>query len=140
MADRGNSTKNHKDHVHVLFFDGSYSAPVVSKPVQAPDHVTEDGVLGPKTIALWQKLMATPVDGVISHPQSELVRRVQWRLRSTVDHSLPITKNGINQDGKVSRTVFALQRYLKVPVDGKLDKGDSRTVRALQRRLNTGQF
>ena len=56
------------------------------------------------------------------------------------NHSLPITKNGINQDGRTSHTVFALQRYLKVPVDGKLDKGDSRTIRALQRKLNTGTF
>ncbi len=27
MADRGNGTANHKDHVHALFFTGSYTAP-----------------------------------------------------------------------------------------------------------------
>lgn len=35
MADRGNSTANHMDHVHVLFFDTAYVAPVV-KPVPQP--------------------------------------------------------------------------------------------------------
>lgn len=32
MADRGNTTANHMDHVHVLFFDGAYTAPGGSTP------------------------------------------------------------------------------------------------------------
>ena len=140
MEDRGTPTKNHKDHVHALFFAGNYAAPVVSKPVTPPGHVVEDGELGPKTIALWQKIMGTPVDGIISHPKSALILRVQARLRATVDRAVPLSGNGLEQNGKSSITVGALQRYLKVPVDNKLDKGDSRTVRALQRRLNTGTF
>lgn len=39
MADRGNTTNNHYDHVHVLFFSGAYKAPgttTPSKPAPAP--------------------------------------------------------------------------------------------------------
>ncbi|MFW5473697.1 peptidoglycan-binding domain-containing protein [Knoellia sp. CPCC 206450] len=34
MADRGDVTKNHEDHVHVWFFDGTYQAP--TRPTTAP--------------------------------------------------------------------------------------------------------
>lgn len=141
MADRGSPTKNHKDHVHVLFFDGKYEPPVVSKPVTPPAQLNADGVLGPKTIALWQKIMGTPVDGVISHPKSALVLRVQAKLKDRVDHTVPLSGNGINQDGKTHNvTIGALQRYLGVPVDNVLATPSSRTIVALQRRLNTGKF
>ena len=32
MADRGNTTENHYDHVHVLFYAGKYQTPTVKKP------------------------------------------------------------------------------------------------------------
>ncbi|AXQ61245.1 endolysin [Streptomyces phage LibertyBell] len=36
MADRGNSTQNHYDHNHVLFFQSSYVAPGGTKPTEPP--------------------------------------------------------------------------------------------------------
>lgn len=36
MEDRGNGTQNHYDHVHVLFFSDSYSAPSGSTPTPSP--------------------------------------------------------------------------------------------------------
>lgn len=36
MGDRGNSTENHFDHVHVWFYPGAYRAPSLVKPVVKP--------------------------------------------------------------------------------------------------------
>jgi hypothetical protein len=46
MADRGNSTANHKDHVHALFFSGSYQKPTPS----SPDPSTPDKNDGPLSL------------------------------------------------------------------------------------------
>lgn len=51
MADRGNSTANHMDHVHVLFFDKAYVPPTVKpapKPVPrpAPTAILRNGSTG----------------------------------------------------------------------------------------------
>lgn len=37
MADRGNTTANHKDHVHALFFSGSYQPPSSPSTPSTPD-------------------------------------------------------------------------------------------------------
>lgn len=99
-----------------------------------------DGQLGPKTIAKWQKIMGTPVDGVISTPKSDLVLAVQRKLKATVDHRLVVDGIGIFQNGKRYETIGAIQRYLKSPVDKIWDVPVSEGVKALQRRLNTGRF
>lgn len=112
---------------------GVPTTPVVSKQLNV------DGQLGPKTIAKWQTIMGTPVDGVISHP-SELVRAVQRHLRFTVDSGLKVDGEGINQDGRSTKTAFALQRYLKTLVDGRISSPRSLVIEALQRRLNEGRF
>jgi hypothetical protein len=116
--------------------------PVVEppKPVDDDKPLVVDGELGPKTIARWQKVMGTTVDGVIDSEDSELVRAVQRKLKSTVDHRLIVDGEGIEQDGNRYLTVGALQRYLKSPVDQVISEGDSTVVRALQRRLNSGKF
>jgi hypothetical protein len=41
MADRGNTTANHMDHVHVLFFDADYVAPGNTTPSTPSRSVTE---------------------------------------------------------------------------------------------------
>ena len=109
-----------------------------------------DGYLGPNTIRAWQRIMGTPVDGVISRP-SLLVFAVQRRLnaagaRDRNGRSLVVDGLGIgsNQRGRYPRsgtyrTLEALQRYLGTPVDGFLSSPSS-AVSALQRRLNTGRF
>jgi hypothetical protein len=114
----------------------------INTPAPQP-HIREplvvDGELGPKTIRRWQEVMGTTPDGKIDPKNSQLVRAVQQRLR-TVDHTLKVDGHGIAQDGNRYKTVFALQRYLKVPVDGSLSTPKSRTVSALQRRLNENRF
>lgn len=112
-------------------------APPTTTP--KPGDLKLDGVLGSQTIRVWQHVMKTPVDGKISHP-SELVKAIQRRLKATVDRNLVVDGNGIVQDGHRYRTVGALQRYLKSPVDEVISKGRSNVVVALQRRLNTGKF
>ena len=112
----------------------STTPPATDKPLKIDDQ------LGPLTIAKWQKVMGTPVDGFISKPTSKLVAAVQRKLKSTVDSTLVVDGNGIFQDGKRYKTVFALQRYLKAPVDGFLTVGMSETIKQLQRRLNEGWF
>lgn len=116
--------------------------PVVEPPKSADDGVSleADGELGPKTIARWQTIMGTTVDGVIDEGDSELVRAVQQRLKETVDRRLVVDGEGIAQDDNRYRTVGALQRYLKSPVDEVISTGRSNVIVALQRRLNTGKF
>lgn len=145
---------DHDSHVHVTS-DFTNAADTVRNtnwhlselgaPGEVPvkdDHLLVDGKLGPKTIAKWQKIMGTPVDGKIttSYPGSELVKAVQTRLKSTVDASLKVDGYGIVQGGPRSKTVGALQRYLKSPVDQYISSPVSEVVKALQRRLNENRF
>lgn len=51
-----------------------------------------DGVIGPKTIAAWQRQMGTPADGVVSGPESLFVQAVQGYLNRM--------RAGIVRDGK----------------------------------------
>lgn len=141
MADRGNDTANHKDHDHAEWFAGEYVAPDGSTPVFNPDaSLAVDGKLGPKTISKWQKIMGTPVDGVITPGNSQLVKAVQRRLKATVDANLAVDGDGIYQNGRRYKTVGALQRYLGSPVDQFLSVPVSQAVKALQRRLNENRF
>lgn len=146
-----NGSDQHESHVHGTN-DFTNAADTVRNtnwhlselgaPGEVPvsdDHLKVDGKLGPKTISKWQKIMGTPVDGKISSP-SQLVEAVQGRLKSTVDASLKVDGYGIVQGGKRSRTVGALQRYLKSPVDEYITAPVSEAIKALQRRLNEGRF
>jgi hypothetical protein len=140
MADRGDPTANHYDHVHQECFAGEYVAPDGSgvqggsAPIDTSQPLSIDGGLGPKTIAKWQAVMGTTVDGVIDDSDSELIKAVQRRLQVTVDPSLPV-------DGALNaHTIRSLQRYLKSPVDGYISQPRSQVVMALQRRLNEGRF
>lgn len=135
MSDRGNSTANHYDHVHGLFFAGPYRKPDGWVPVSNTNvPLTVDGKLGPKTIAKWQTVMGTKVDGKIDKGDSELIRAVQVKLKGTVDHRLEV-------DGRLGpKTIGALQRYLGTPVDQRISPENSTVIKALQRRLNEGRF
>lgn len=99
-----------------------------------------DGKLGPRTIHRWQEVMGTPVDGKIDRYNSALVFAVQRRLRKTVAPRLSVDGEGIRQDGRRYKTIGALQKYLGVPVDEFLSVPVSRTVKALQDRLNQNRF
>lgn len=132
MADRGSPTANHKDHVHAEWFAGNYVAPDGSeRSTQVDKWLDVDGELGPKTIAKWQQIMGTPVDGVISKPYSIMVFWLQKYLKDRTDSNLAT-------DGEMGpKTIRALQKYLGAPTTGVMD---SNTVKALQRRLNEGRF
>jgi hypothetical protein len=105
------------------------------------DKLVVDGVLGPKTIAKWQKVIGSHVvDGKISE-DSLLVEKVQDRLRQTVDRHLVVDGDGNSFDTNVYRkTIAALQRYLGTPVDGIISTPKSLVIEALQRRLNQNRF
>lgn len=134
----------HRTHVHIsgLAADDANDSPwpTVFKSAHnddAPSKVERlavDGQLGPKTIKRWQQVMGTEVDGVISTPDSQLIRAVQRRLKGTVNSNLQI-------DGDMGyKTIAALQKYLGSPVDGHISTPRSQVVVALQRRLNEGRF
>lgn len=140
MNDRGNPTANHFDHVHSWQFAGAYR-PVEGTPNVDPNvKLDVDGRLGPKTIAKWQKVMGTTVDGKIDERDSQLVRAVQQRLKATVARDLVVDGEGIRQDGRRYRTVAALQKYLGTPGDGYMSVPVSQVVKAVQRRLNENRF
>lgn len=115
--------------------------PPVKPPTEsARTPLVVDGNLGPKTIKRWQEVMGTTADGKIS-AESDLVEAVQERLKATVDRSLVVDGDGDSLAFGVSRkTIGALQRYLKVPVTTRISAENSETIKALQRRLNTGKF
>jgi peptidoglycan hydrolase-like protein with peptidoglycan-binding domain len=119
----------------------------VPAPAPAPSPSAVDGVFGPATVKRWQQIMGTTADGIISgqysgnkkyHQQtgtiqygsggSNLVRAVQRKF-------------GITQDGHLGPvTIMTIQRHLGVTADGYFSANPSSTVRALQTRLNTGNF
>lgn len=142
-----NSDDPHPDHVHA---SGEADADEDTSPWNlsawggtAPPSsllLEVDGKLGPKTIRRWQQVMGTSMDGTISEPYSQLVAKVQTKLKATVDRNLKVDGYGIFQDNKRYRTAGALQQYLNVPVDERISAPVSQTIKALQRRLNDGRF
>lgn len=108
---------------------------------QPPVLLQITGMLDRATILRWQQYMGTPVDGVITQPpgRSSLTKRVQEYMNERVDARLPLTGQGIIQNGSFSTTISALQAYLRTPRDGRLST-PSEALKELQRRLNTNTF
>lgn len=117
------------------------TAPTQPTTPSVPLQLEVDGELGPKTIRRWQQVMGTTMDGVITPGNSELVRAVQTHLNK-YGFGLKVDGDGIyqNADRPRTRTIGALQRYLRVPVDSYLTHPSSETVKALQRKLNNNTF
>jgi hypothetical protein len=162
----GSAVKGHRDFVSTecpgdkLYgkvkagdFSGSGSttpAPTPPSSGSSSGDLEVDGWLGPDTTRAWQKIMGTPVDGVISEP-SQLVKAVQadlnaYKARDADNQALVVDGYGIqdNLDGRypssgTTNTIEALQRYLGSGVDGYFSAPSS-AVKALQKRLNTGKF
>lgn len=96
-----------------------------------PEPIQVDGQLGPQTISRWQVVTANTDNGKLT---PTFVKWVQGFLKTKVDHRLEV-------DGNFGpKTIGALQRYLKSPVDQTISEPVSEMVKALQRRLNTGTF
>jgi hypothetical protein len=145
-----NGADQHTNHVHVNS-DFSESADKVtgtnwhlagitkSTPGSLPSHpplLDVDGELGPKTIKRWQQVMGTPVDGKIDEKGSLLIKAVQKHL-----NALHVMTPLLKVDGEFGpKTIGAVQKYLKSPVDQFISKPKSQMVMALQRRLNSGKF
>lgn len=117
-----------------LFVGGTNTPP---PPVTSK--LTVDGELGKNTITKWQQVMGTPVDGVISSP-SDLVKAVQNELNAKIGAGLVVDGEGISQNGTVTKTAKALEKYLGTPQDGLISTPVSTVVKALQTKLNTGSF
>lgn len=100
-----------------------------SKPSPKPKaNLAVDGFLGPQTIRALQRYFGTTVDGVISKPDSLVVRELQkWLGNVAVDGSWG------------PETTRALQRRLGTPVDGVISR-PSMVIKELQRRLNRGKL
>lgn len=149
--DGGELARMHRDGRYVMGYvrfdwdqlvdDDPSPAPNPSPTQPAkPKELLVDGNLGEKTIRRWQEVMKTTVDGVIDEPKSELVLAVQRKLKMTVNHRQVLSGFGIKQDGVYRPTVANLQKYLKSPTDGVIDREKSQVIKALQRRLNENRF
>lgn len=98
--------------------------PVASTPKAT---LKVDGYLGGNTIKELQRYFKTTVDGVISKPNSQVVRALQKLL-------------GVKVDGDWGpNTTKALQRRFGTVVDGVISK-PSLVIKELQRRLNAGKL
>lgn len=139
---------DHTNHIHISgrAADDENTADWMSgqaapePPTRGYELLVVDGDLGPKTIKRWQEVMGTKADGVISE-NSQLVTKVQERLKATVNHRLVVDGDGNSLDvGVFRKTVAALQQYLRSPIDGIISRNNSQVIKALQRRLNQNKF
>jgi hypothetical protein len=110
MADRGNGTNNHRDHLHVLFKPTAYQAPVVVKP-SSPKPVGDPQQ--PKLVVDGDRGPAT-------------YRALQAYLNR--EH-----RAGLAVDGDFGpKTIKAVERWVGGKIDGSMSKDD---VRRFQRKV-----
>lgn len=140
------------NRVNTILDAGSVAPPVIPPEIVVEDKIDTDGIIGYKSIAKWQKMMGTPVDGEIS-----------GQLRSLRRYHLAFTKAGVwyssggsmliekvqeqlgftgkDADGQLGPvTISAIQKHLGFTgddVDGLFGK---KTAKALQEKLNSGKF
>lgn len=103
------------------------SAP--AKPIWETDPLVVDGDLGPKTIKRWQVVVRHKT--VTDKMDKDFIGAIQVFLKGRVDHRLVVDRVW------GPKTTRALDRYIGSPPDGVMEE---RTIKALQRRLNTGHF
>lgn len=146
MEDRGDPTANHYDHVHVLFNGSKFQAkpsapanPPAQQPQFPPGPLVVDGIFGKQTIARWQKIMGVEVTGVIKPENDPLVRKVQIKLKNTVNQAQLVTGWGIKTDEE-TQTNAHLSQYLRQFGAVFNKRFSTINVKALQRRLNESQF
>lgn len=137
------------ERVNAILGTGSVAPPVQPTEIAVEDKLDTDGLVGYKTIAKWQKIMGTPVDGEISGQKKSLKR-----------YHLAFTKAGIwyasggsmlieavqkqfgfagdDLDGQLGPvTIKAIQSRIGADPDGYFGE---KTAKALQVHLNSGTF
>lgn len=140
------------NRVNTILDAGSVAPPVIPPEIVVEDKIDTDGIIGYKSIAKWQKVMGTPVDGEISGQLRSLRRYhlafTQAGIWYSSGGSMLIEKvqkqlgfTGDDLDGQLGPvTISAIQKHLGFTgddVDGLFGK---KTAKALQERLNTGKF
>jgi peptidoglycan hydrolase-like protein with peptidoglycan-binding domain len=103
-----------------------------------------DGWIGAQSVSTWQRVMGTPVDGVISGQSPECAEYLPNVVAITYDDGGSLLVEAVQRatgavvDGYMGpNTVRALQRHLDVYADGYLGP---KTAMALQSRLKSGRF
>ena len=130
------------------------SAPAASPAPTAIDgqqRLDEDGEMGPATIARFQQVMGTPIDGELDDDGSPAVERFQAFLNAVVGADAQQQLNGapaLDVDGIAGPATWRVFQYLVMAwhpeyVPSGWDFGDwidgeagEATIRALQRALN----
>lgn len=129
------------------------SAPASPAPtaVDGQQRLDEDGEMGPATIARFQQVMGTPIDGELDDDGSPAVERFQAFLNAVVGADAQQQLNGapaLDVDGIAGPATWRTFQYLVMAwhpeyVPSDWDFGDwidgeagEATIRALQRALN----
>lgn len=129
------------------------SAPASPAPtaVDGQQRLDEDGEMGPATIARFQQVMGTPIDGELDDDGSPAVERFQAFLNAVVGEGAQQQLNGapaLDVDGIAGPATWRTFQYLVMAwhpeyVPSDWDFGDwidgeagEATIRALQRALN----
>lgn len=139
------------DSVNSILSGGTAPAPTpAAEPeIVVSDKLDTDGIVGYKTIAKWQKIMGTPVDGEISGQYSSLkkyhlafTKAGIWyssggsMLIEAVQKAVGFTGRDI--DGQLGpQTIEAIQKRVGAKIDGYFGK---ETATKLQTRLNNNLF
>jgi hypothetical protein len=125
------------------------AAPVSNPVLTKPAHIKVDGFWGRSTTKRLQKVLGTPQDGEVSSQSRTWRTRnpgltTGWKWVSNPKGSRVVAalqrKLGVKPDGFIGpKTIKALQRRVGVTADGVISRR-SRTVMALQKRLNEGRI
>lgn len=128
-------------------------ADYVDNPITSPpsggNELIEDGFWGKGTTRRLQKVLGTPIDGIVSS-QEEAYRYMNpgltsgWDWDDNPQGSRLISEMqrvmGLKRDGILGpKFVRGLQKRMGTPVDGVLSE-QSKAIIALQKRLNDGKF
>lgn len=135
--------------VNAILFGSVIPAAKPQPEIVVEEKLDTDGLVGYKTIAKWQKIMGTPVDGEITG-QKKSLRRYHlaftkagiWygsggsMLIEAVQKAVGLT--GDDVDGQMGPvTIDLIQRRIGAEPDGYFGE---KTAKALQQKLNTGSF
>lgn len=121
------------------------SEPVIETVKPKVKRIAEDGYWGEDTTKALQRELKTYVDGIISGQYSNSTTKniggvsFSTKTGSNVVKALQ-KKVGVKQDGYLGpNTIKALQKYLGTYQDGVISR-PSNVVKAMQKRLNSGNF